>query len=608
MGEVSRTTVPEKPCLAVEVKKTKEMSLQDDGGRIECFTIVLGKIQPAADPGVVRAIAQLMTINPYPGQTIGQLLAGFDKAQVGDRLVFHICPSLLSDLQRWIDIPDEILLSCFRGQGIPVPAPPENPNECWKPLLRDTTPEQRFDFAEKRIAEARKADLVRRSEGELSLNRYQPGRAYGHLFFVYHPYSGFPDDQIWMTPDGRLYWFNERECNIEAFRQGVVSAGPMVAVAWGMVICAFAFAATAALGPSVVSKINDLVRSVPILTRAGYQLVVGAVLNPAQAAMDLIGWYLYNAAAINQLAYVGAELVFSIQQDAILPDIGEGIVFIVPRVSNRTIRSGRKLVVEVEEIIEGATKIRGRVKQVEIVDRRTAEALFDKVILIKRGESAKKALVQAERPLSPLAINALGNKMNKAQIEAIMHSGDDLLIGAANRFYAADGIETVLKEARSTSQNKRDGARFILKYCMEELAEKDPLTMIFEMKIDAAGVIRKVDLKIGNLRYEFKSREDIPAYLITGRLGKEKFGELQRDLIQTLGADPISAFERVRNLRWIFDSEKLPKGLTVEKVGERLGALLEKKGLFKGWPESVMQELKTYFEKEIVVLWPKIVK
>ncbi len=132
-----------------------------------------------------------------------------------------------------------------------------------------------------------------------------------------------------------------------------------------------------------------------------------------------------------------------------------------------------------------------------------------------------------------------GNKMGGAYAAAL----DDLidsfnsLVNAGTNFLNYSRLVDDLKKG----SNFAEGARWIQKYVTENISEFAGKTLEFELEI----ILGRVDLKVENILYEFKSVLSLPP----GKFAKQ----MARDLKE---ADILS------DLNWIFDGRKLPNGIT----------------------------------------------
>jgi hypothetical protein len=109
--------------------------------------------------------------------------------------------------------------------------------------------------------------------------------------------------------------------------------------------------------------------------------------------------------------------------------------------------------------------------------------------------------------------------------------------------------------------------------------------------------VRFVDMFAEGVRYEFKSVERISSAIVKGEKGK--FGELQKDIITLLGTTVEEAFERMKNVKWVFDSTKLGEK-SMEEITDQLMKYLRNNPPFNGWPR--LDELEKRL-KDIVELF-----
>jgi hypothetical protein len=620
--------VLELPCQFFRVKKTEGMGLSQEEGRRQFLAAVIRKTLPnLGDEEAFHLAYILLDIRMHSEHkrlSIEEIVKRFDEAKTNTTLGVYIFPRFLRTLQQWTSVPLEILRACHRDEDIPILIPSRK-EELWKSLFPDPdyTAEYRFAWAEKQVAEARQADLVRRPKGQLSLNRYEPGTAYGNLYFIRHPYEGFPDHQIWMTPDGRLFLINERECLIEAFRQGVVSAAPMVALAWGMVAVGALVGTTLAAGPA-------LVEAPAAIKSAGYNISI---------------WYLRNPIEATPLLCAAAEVAFSITTGEETPPVGpaDEIAFVAVRGTKQVIKAGRRFLIRMtdEAVAKGAGKwvLRGKVVAGEMVSRQTAESTFDllknewlvaRIHPIGAVSAAETALVKALPGLSSYNVRKLFENLSRlkkrrglrtanAVLKRLMGSKDKTVLEATERFGAISGYERVLLEALSASKTKQQGAKFVMEYALAGLP-KDAASkaMYFELRSvwrvakDGRRVVdettRFVDIWLEGYRYELKSVKRITSRLVKGKKGQ--LGQLQRDLIKVLGVNEKEAFANLKKVKWVFDSRRLPKKYfndptkSAEEIirGELIGWLKESRP-FKWWGKQTLDKLEKALD-DFVVVWP----
>lgn len=168
-------------------------------------------------------------------------------------------------------------------------------------------------------------------------------------------------------------------------------------------------------------------------------------------------------------------------------------------------------------------------------------------------------------------------------------AGNDI-IDAINRFWNVRGFQEVVANYVAGG-NMQQGARFVMRYAREHFPNPAGRAIAFEMPTMAG--MRRLDLFVDGIRYEFKSVMELAPQLVRGRGGR--FGQVPRDLIYQLGSD----FSRLRNLRWVFDSARI--GLTREQIVQQLQQLVRESNLFRDYPriDEVMQAID-----HMVILWP----
>ena len=176
------------------------------------------------------------------------------------------------------------------------------------------------------------------------------------------------------------------------------------------------------------------------------------------------------------------------------------------------------------------------------------------------------------------------------------------LISAANRLYKVNGFDLTLEAALSTQRSRHQGARFVIRFMLTRLPENlHPQEIILELRSNVGDIIRYVDLTVRGHKFELKSIQHVTRELVAG--GRGKWGQVEKDLVLLLdsGAD---RFNRVRRLRWVFNSERLSEPLDQEAIARRLhGWLTEEGALLHDYPEELRNELLEIL-REIVVLYP----
>ncbi len=591
----------EEPCrFEIEVTKTVAMSLSATAGRVEFLALVLLAIQPdevSRDGALMlaRAIVDEQSVGIKPlGSSLEQLIQRFDAAGPGTKLKFQVYPSFLAAVGEWIHVPQRVLCGCKLGVLPPQPQT-KTPEPPWREIMADRPIDERVTWAEQMALRAQRASENRRRSGAETTDRYEPGRAYGNLLFICHPYPGFPDHQLWLTPDARVYLVDERASLLEAFRSAVVKAGPMVTLSWCIVL-----ASAAAAGGTVL---------VPALVDAGYSITAWALTSPVES------W---------PVLWAGVEVTLNVAAGVDFPPVTpfDEIAFVAIRTTRTAIRAGRRVLMRVQP--GKGRAIKAVVHDVRVVDANTSRESFvrGRWTAVRISKSAEAAKVQGKvgtttpaagaraATLTAAAIEALGRK-SPTLLRRVQSSGDALLITAANRFAKVGGSERVLSEALSTNERKRDGARYVLRFAISQFSDEYVLkkAMSLEMRKYLTWTSRRtgrlttktyrfVDIWTGEFKYEMKSIEELTAYVVAGK--KHKFGQLQWDLFASLGSGSTTALDRVKQLRWVFDGDKI--SMTEEEIAKRLGEYLADSPLFSGYP--LLKQLKEAL-KGIVMVWPK---
>jgi len=286
----------------VQVVKTAGMDLTTRQGQVALLAAVVKRIDRlVSDERALQVAATVVdeAAPVPPGQDpVEAVRARWDAVAVGDVVELAVGEDFLRVVAAYVDTSD--WLQPDRGElrlGPPVD------DGCWRPVLvpgGGTTVAERVAFALGLIRRAQEDDMRARAQGGAPLpRRYEVGAVYGGLVFVGHPYVGFLDDQLWLTPDGSLFWLNQRACSLEAFRAAVVRAAPTVRLA-------VAVSAVSALAAGALVAGPALAAAGPVLREAGYA---------AQA------WVLANPITARQLFFVGVELTLAVAFNQDLPPI-----------------------------------------------------------------------------------------------------------------------------------------------------------------------------------------------------------------------------------------------------------------------------------------------
>ena len=579
----------EEPCgKPIRILKTPGMTLREKEGQIEFLSIVIRHIQPEVSSEGAFEIARyiLEDVGVMSGdnkngkgvdyKALEEFLSRFERSEAGTIFNFAVFPSFLNILSPWIHIPSSFLRTCISDERLPQ-EPETKSHECWGYILPDLTPEERVTWAENQIFNVQKNQLKRlRNKMPPIEYRYEGGKYYGNMIFVFHPFPVSPEYQIWMTPNYDLYWIDERACKLESFRQAVLKSAEFAEIVLAVVTFTAASAGAIFAGPA--------------LYNAGYKVYSWALADPINAG---------------PLLWAGVEVVLSLAGVDVPPvNQFDELAFVAVRGTKEAVKSGRRVILEIIEVSTDGKQMKGIIKDVQIIEGSVAKRWFkgNSWFLNRITQAAvEKGLPVAAKSvakLSPLAIQILEQAI--PGVTTILHnSGDELLIKAGNRFCTIGGFYRVLKEAVSSSPKKRDGARFALEFAMKEFSDEFALTkaMLFEPRIGWDETYRFVDIWTGGLKYEMKSVKKIKALFVKGKKGE--FGQFQRDLFRALGTTEREAFDSVKNLRWVFDSRKL--GATKKEVVDSFGKWLSTNPPFKGWPR--IEELKKTLD-EIIVLWP----
>lgn len=216
--------------LLFELVKLPGMSFKTAEGRALIFAKVIRRIaHRVSEEDAIHIAHELGTarrVAPPQGSSLDTFANEFEAMRAYVRFMLEVRSGFLWDLRRHVYIPDEILFGRGKPQrDIDAPGAP------WREDLPDATTEERLLFALAQVDFAR-----RHLKGP-----FVPGHIYsGGLMFISH---GPGDEQQWLTPDGRLYRVSQRDLNLEAFREAVVSAKGTIVLGYILIAAATVFLA-----------------------------------------------------------------------------------------------------------------------------------------------------------------------------------------------------------------------------------------------------------------------------------------------------------------------------------------------------------------------------
>lgn len=600
--------MPDPVCKQITVRKTKDMSLRKGTeGWVLLLAEAIRHVLPQASFDDRRNAAALLvdayvhpametldrsTIEPRIMTTL-EMIMKFDAALPDTDFGFNVCLSFLEDLDTLLRVPQDLILTC-RGLK---DAPSKRDTPCRIPYLENLTPDERFAWATKTILRERKTAGEREEKGLLRLNRYEPGRVYGNVIFVYHPFNipdaglGFPDVQVWMDGQDNLYWLDERDCRLEAFRKGVVAAGGSVFMAW--VVTAFSTAVMLA-GPYLASA----------LPRAGYALW---------------NWLLGDPINSGAVLWSGAELVLSVAFGADFGPVSpyDQLEFVASRPTRRQVRriagGAVKYLARVTDVVveSGAVrKIKAKVVAADAIDGATVQAFWQRAgkpivrVLAKSVPDttiAKKVISDTAvapdllvrlRELLLRSYRRMGRQRNAAVqriMDAVQTSTDPVLIGFLNQFIDGSNVERVVKQYMAGG-NDRVGAEYLMRFARAQYPDGlSGRAFAFELTVGPKGAQRRIDLWVEGICYELKSdrpRASFGRPRVAVRPGGRRMpvlAELQKDLIHVLGANAETALDNLKKVRWVFNPAKTG-GLTEAQIEEKLLGWVRESGLFRDYP------------------------
>ena len=636
--------ITEKPCGKIRIIKRKEMDVRTKNGRVLLLFRAIHKIAEVNRKWALKIanfIVDDTTIVSSDEERnfsadLDKAYKKIDSVSEGEIYVLDIYPSFLKLVSEYAIISKYLQNSCF-GNYAPVKLPKESLETCWKPIIVEKQGyffEDRLAWAQAQIKRVREINNKRKKYKLPPLDsRYESGRIYGNLMFICHPYMGFLDDQIWMTSNGNIYWVNERSCLLDSFRQGIISAAAMVLgayIAITIFVAAYALISLGVAAPPVILAIKDKL----------FALVAGKTLS--ELGLGVWCWVLSKPIEVAQIVGIGVELLIALQgTDA--PPISpfDQLEFLVVVGATKGGKVFQRVAAEVIDVsVETASTLSKSktTKEIKCITEEIVSATAEQINAFKQGKAiVNKTKVQSSQNLSSSDLDVkLANKLaswlekheDKYRFKSKLLSPNFLkenpdLAEAIKRFAIDDnGFERVLSEAICGSENKEQGARFVISFALEKFSSKDVQKgLVFEMKQNFFGSLRYVDIYFQGTKYEIKSVKRISTEITKNKTTKADIlspGELIKDLIKSLGTSEDEMLENTKKVKWVFDSNKITirtkkkyiegkeiKETLKQAIANRLKKHLAKNKLFKSWPQSKLKEIQDSIDQIIVIFPPE---
>lgn len=539
-------------------------------------------------------------------------LVEFLKRDPGYEMTLKVFPSFLAAVDDWVHLKMNAHVECRSVLEKPIETGPPDP--LGTPLLKDRTPIERWQWAVEQIEAERKRLAASGDRG-----RYVPGRSYGSMVFVMHPYPGFPNDGIWLLSDSRLYWINERDLALEALAQA---------------------------GARAIKEVEAIL-FLNFIVVAGGVVLPGLASGAAAVLANPVGWTLMNPTTATALTVAGAEFGISIATGKDIPPVGQGdVLMMVAEVKETGLAV--ELAVEVSEVkatrqsvellageIEATGSIRSAtvvteslsprplnsrtalfVKAVEAeaspatrgagraavaVEEMSADALEleraafkNRLVAIREAESASSgagaaaaAVTPAVSPVSTsgaqlvpdlevkvqLARRAARNSTARKALRLIDSTQDQDVMRAFNKFGRDPDFDQFITRAFNDSPTVRRPARMVMRVAehAEEVlrtpGRKCAISFELERSLETRigeqtrkGVIRKVDLWIDGWSIEAKSIRwgSLKKALVTGKKTDAKLADAAFGELQRdlfHLIGPEGNMPRARRALWVFDGD-----------------------------------------------------
>ncbi len=236
--------------ILYQLLKTPEMKIDSPEGRKYILAAVIAQIlEHKYEESYYDAVAEQM-LKREAGSPRGVVYAndpdGFKKKRDTDEFKFEVGLTFLMNLDEVTDGAVPIKTMQLLEPGVDIRK--HEPRPLWQELYPNNTRREKAFWCWKRMTDARAR--YDPSSRRLMPGQFDKGR---EMWFVAE--GNFVGDQIWMTKDARIFAVNEREAMLEAFRQGVLAAAGMIAVAYIQVALALALVE----GPAMLANIGRLI-------------------------------------------------------------------------------------------------------------------------------------------------------------------------------------------------------------------------------------------------------------------------------------------------------------------------------------------------------------
>jgi hypothetical protein len=238
--------------IVYQLLKTPEMKIDSPQGRRCIMAAVIAQILghkrgESYDDAAAGEMLKRESALPR-GVVYANDPTGFKKLHDSDEFKVEVGLSFLMNLDEVTDGQVPMKTMQLLEPHIDVRTSERRP--LWQELYPKNTPGERAIWCWKRMSDA----LTRYDPAS---RRLRPGQFYEAHEMWFVAQGNYAGDQIWTTKDGRIFAVNEREAMIEAFRQGVLAAAGMVAVAYLQVALALILIEL----PAMLSNIGALIRA-----------------------------------------------------------------------------------------------------------------------------------------------------------------------------------------------------------------------------------------------------------------------------------------------------------------------------------------------------------
>lgn len=246
----------------------------------------------------------------------------------------------------------------------------------------------------------------------------------------------------------------------------------------------------------------------------------------------------------------------------------------------------------------------GKLLRGEIVDRFLDDRkLFEGWKLMHRHRNLRKQMdvIESATRLISNSTEALESaKLNLKMIEEVLEANRLAKRGAIGVKQLLDGLDILVKSGTKLEDfpklitdlkkgnNFTIGAGFVLRYLTGNTAEFAGKSLKFEDPVRLGESSRRIDLRAGNILYEFKSVASVPPAPSNFVMQFSKDLEIADDLTQ---------------IKWIFDKKKIPE-LDTKVLTDALKMMnLEPAVISKFVPNGTLDELIMLIEMEAATIF-----